>query len=170
MVLPHFATTGPPEFISDSGGVIVGLTLETQRGTIAKGILEGVTYYLRACVESLPAAGIAIDEYRVVGGGSQSDAWVQLSADILGVPFARPRVTEAGTLGAAILAGAGVGEFGSIAQGAEAMVQVERVFESGRQRAAEYDRWFERYARLWPLVSGYVREVMRAQRDWRGGD
>ena len=163
LVLPHFATTGPPEFISDSSGAIVGLTLETPRGTIAKGILEGVTYYLRACVESLPPTGVTIHDYCAVGGGSQSDAWVQLCADVLNTPFVRPQITEAGTLGAAIIAGAGVGEFDSIAQGADAMVRVERIFEPRSQQVACYDRWFEQYSRFWPLVSGFVRELVRNQ-------
>ena len=145
LVLPHFASTGPPDFVSDSRGVIVGLTLETPRGAIAKGVLEGATFYLRECVEALPSTGIGIQDYRVVGGGSQSDAWVQLCADILGRPFARPRVAEAGTLGAAILAGVGVGQFDSVAQGADAMVQIERVFEPSSQQSAQYERWYTHY-------------------------
>ena len=46
VVLPHFTITGPPGFIQDSSGVIVGLKLETTRGEILKGILEAATFYL----------------------------------------------------------------------------------------------------------------------------
>jgi xylulokinase len=98
MVLPHFCTTGPPDFIADSAGVMTGLRLETTRGEVLKGIIEGTTYYLRECVESLPPTGIHVDDFRVVGGGSKSDAWVQICADIMARPCIRPRVTEAGTL------------------------------------------------------------------------
>jgi len=162
IVLPHFATTGPPGFVADSRGVVAGLQLETTRGDILKGILEGMTFYLRECVESLPPTGIEITEFRPVGGGSRSDTWIQLSADILGQPFVRPRVTEAGTLGAAILAGVGKGVF-SLRSGIEAMVCLERAFEPDpRQQALYWDR-FARYRQLWPLLAGYLRDLASGQ-------
>jgi len=163
VVLPHFALTGPPGFMSDSRGMVVGLTLETPRGAIAKGVLEGCTYYMRSCVEALPQTGISIDGYRAVGGGSQSDAWVQLSADILNAPIERPTVTEAGALGAAVLAGVGTGVFDSVEQGVEAMVRVERRFEPRSRHVPLYNEWYALYTSLWPRVGGFLAEVARAQ-------
>ena len=55
LVLPHFAPTGPPEFTAGLlSGVMIGLKLETQRGDILKGILEGTTYYFKECVRFPP--------------------------------------------------------------------------------------------------------------------
>ncbi|MGD2147886.1 MAG: FGGY-family carbohydrate kinase [Anaerolineae bacterium] len=162
-VLPHFTVTGPPEFISDSRGVIIGLQLETSRGTVLKGIVEGTTFYLRECVESLPPTGIDITEYRAVGGGSKSDAWVQLCADIMGRPFVRPKVTEAGALGAALIAGVGNGTFKSYRDGVAAMVSSDRVFEPDMQERARYDSWFEAYKGLGPLVRNYARDLASRQ-------
>ncbi len=88
-VLPHFTVTGPPEFVTDSSGVIVGLKLDTTRGDILKGIMEGVVFYHKALVDSIADTGIALRELRAVGGGSKSDAWLQVSADILGMPLVR---------------------------------------------------------------------------------
>ena len=164
MVLPHLATTGPPEFVSDSAGVIAGLRLETSRGDILKGILEGVTYYLQACVESLPPTGIEITEYRAVGGGSKSDAWLQMTADILQRPLVRPKVTEAGALGAAIIAGVGCGVFPSYEAGVEAMVSLERTFTPDPQKRELYARRFEKYKRLWPLMADYLRDLASDQK------
>ncbi len=164
IVLPHFTVTGPPAFISDSCGVIAGLHLETSRGNILKGILEGTTFYLRECVESLPPTGIEIAEYRAVGGGSKSDAWVQVCADILGRPFVRPRTTEAGALGAAIIAGVGNGTFHAHEDGVAAMVSLERTFEPDPQQRAHYESWFERYRQLWPLMGDYLRDLPSAHR------
>ena len=162
MSLPYFAPTGPPEFIADASGAIAGLRLETTRGDILKGILEGATYYLRECVEGLPAAGMQIDRFRAVGGGSKSDAWVQLSADILGLPFEKPRITEAGALGAAILAGVGSGAFASIQEGVDAMVAVERSYEPSRSAHAAYTERYHRYTELWSLLGGYLRRLHQA--------
>jgi xylulokinase len=157
LCLPHFAPTGPPEFIADSSGVLAGLHLDTRRGDVLKGILEGVIFYLRECVESLPGTGIAIQDFRAVGGGSRSDAWVQLSADILGRPFFRPRVTEAGVLGAAIIAGVGAGILPSFEEGVARMVHMERGFEPDPRRHAAYADRYERYRQLWPLMKDYLR-------------
>ena len=151
-VLPHFTTTGPPRFINDSSGVIVGLKLETTRGEILQGILEGATFYLRDCFESLPGTGISIRECTAAGGGSQSDAWIQLSADILGIPFVRLHVHEAGALGAAILAGVGAGQFSSLRDGVDAMVHRKERFEPHPARQRLYNEHFNRYRDLTSLM------------------
>ncbi|MBN2047364.1 MAG: hypothetical protein JW750_05945 [Anaerolineaceae bacterium] len=148
LVLPHFAPTGPPRFIADSCGKISGLRLETTRGEILRGIVEGVTFYLKDLVDSFESIGGSITDYRAVGGGSQSDAWVQISADILGKPMIRPKVTEAGALGAAMMAGVGSGAFHSYPEAVEAMVHMDRVFEPDRDRHQEYLERFERYKRF----------------------
>jgi xylulokinase len=155
LVLPHFTQTGPPRFISDSCGVMVGLRLETTRGDILKGILEGTTFYLKECIESLPATGIAINDFRAVGGGSKSDAWIQVCADIMGRPFVRPKITEAGALGAAIIAGVGAGVFSSFESGVEAMVQLERTFEPDARQQQRYADRFEEYRKLGPWLRDY---------------
>jgi len=164
MVLPHFTITGPPAFISDSCGVIAGLRLETSRGDILRGILEGITFYLKQCVASLPPTGIEIADFRAVGGGSKSDAWIQVCADIFGRSFVRPTVTEAGALGAAIIAGVGSGMFPSYEAGVQAMVSLERTFEPNPQQGKLYESQFQRYRRLWPLMGEYLRDLASAQR------
>jgi xylulokinase len=158
-VLPHFTTTGPPHFVADSAGVIAGLRLETPRCAILKAIVEGATFYLRACMEGLPGLGIAIDDFRAVGGGSKSDGWVQLTADILGRPLTRPKVTEAGALGAAIIAGVGYGEFPSYTEAMETMVRLEHTFEPNMERHRQYEDWYGAYRGLWPLMRDYLRDL-----------
>jgi xylulokinase len=157
LVLPHFAPTGPPEFITDTSGVMIGLKLETQRGEILKGILEGTTYYLKECVDSLPETGIKIDNYHAVGGGSKSDAWLQVCADIMGCPITRPVITEAGALGAAILAGIGKGEFSNVQTGVETMVKLDRVFEPNSNLVERYAQRYEQYRCMWPLMRDFLK-------------
>jgi xylulokinase len=163
VVLPHFAPTGPPTFISDSTGLIAGVRLETSRGEILKGILEGITFHLKECVDSLPPTGIEIADYRVVGGGSKSDQWIQLCADILGRRFVRPTISEAGALGAAIIAGVGSGLFPSFRTGVEAMVRLERGFEPDPHQHRLYADWFELYRQLWPTTESYLRALASRQ-------
>ena len=128
MALPHFSITGPPQFIADSSGLLAGLKLDTSRGEILKGLLEAMTFYIRSSFETLPGLGIDVADFRVVGGGSKSDRWIQISADILGRSFVRPKINEAGVLGAAILAGVGCDVFPSLPAGVETMVQLSPAF------------------------------------------
>ncbi len=163
LVLPHFTPTGPPSFIADSSGVMVGLHLGMKRGEVLKGIIEGITFYLKEVVDSLPPTGIQIENYRAVGGGSRSDLWVQTCANILGQPFTRPVITEAGALGAAIMAGVGAGIFADYAQGVAAMVKLERTFEPDLRQHARYQARYQYYQRLGPLMGDYLREISHQQ-------
>jgi xylulokinase len=157
VVLPHFTVTGPPEFVTDSSGVMVGLKVDTARGDILKGIMEGVVFYHKTVVDSVAEAGITLRELRAVGGGSKSDAWLQVSADILGMPMVRTRVSEAGSLGVAILAGAGTGAFSSVEEGVKAMVALGERFEPRPAVQRVYAERFAKYRRLWPLMRDYLR-------------
>jgi xylulokinase len=159
LALPHWGPTGPPEFIADSCGVLLGLKLDTTRGDILKGLIEATTFYQRECLESLPATGIKIEDFRAVGGGSKSEAWLQIVADVMGRPVARPQIKEAGVLGAAIIAGAGCGVFPSLEAGVETMVKWERTFEPDAKKRTQYDERFAQYQQLWPLLKGYVRGI-----------
>ena len=156
LVLPHFSPTGPPDYIENSRGVLTGLTLQTRRGDILQGILQSAVFDLKSCVDLLPRAGLTIRRYRAAGGGSRSDAWLRLCADILGAPLARARVSEAGALGAAIVAGAGTGEFRSIEEGAERMVALGESFEPDPGRGAQYALRYGRFRELWPLLRDFL--------------
>lgn len=160
MLLPHFAATGPPYFASETSGVLAGLRLETPRGEILKGVLEGITYYMREALEYLPAT-VKVEEFTAVGGGSKSDAWLQLSADILGRPLVRPKQTEAGALGAAILAGTATGAFSSVEDGVTAMVRTDRRFEPRPELVRAYDERYALYRRMWPLLKDYLAGLSR---------
>jgi xylulokinase len=159
LALPHFAPTGPPEFVDDSSGVLIGLKLATPRGDILKGLLEGITFYEREVLDALPGAGISVDSCRAVGGGSKSDAWLQLTADIFGIPVVRPKVTEAGVLGAATIAGVGAGVWPSYDAAVEQMVSLDRTFEPQMDVHEAYEPQYEKYRQIWPLMKGYLRSL-----------
>lgn len=156
MVVPHFTVTGPPKYISNSSGMIAGLTLETTRGQICKAVLEGVTFYMRDLLELLRGMDIGIDSYTAVGGGAASDAWLQLSADIIGKSFHRPEVTEAGALGAAINAGLGIKVFRSPIEAKAQAVRLVQTFDPDPDAHRRYQEWFEMYQETVEKQSGFL--------------
>lgn len=158
-VLPYFSVMGPPTFITGASGVFTGLKLDTSRGEILKGILEGSFFSLRECLDRLPEAGIEIERYRAAGGGSRSDACLQLCANILKRPVVRSEVTEAGSLGSAILAGVGTGVFSSFKEAGRTMVKMGTPFQPDRHQAERYEAGFRKYRRLRTLLREYLTEA-----------
>ena len=156
MVLPHFTVTGTPWLDPYSKGVILGLTLATTKGDIIKALLEGVTFEMRLNLEHLARAGVAVERLRAIGGGAKSPTWLQLKADIFNRPVSSLSVSEAACLGAALLAGAGVGEYSSPAEAADRTIRVVRTYEPDPQTAARYDERYDVYRRLYPTLRELV--------------
>ena len=114
---PTLRSPGRRALLTDASGVIVGLKTSTTRGEILKSIMESVTFYFAETIDALRNMGVDTSEFVATGGGAKSDQWLQIKADIFGVPFVRPRITEGSPLGAAILAGVSTGVFHSVRRG-----------------------------------------------------
>jgi len=154
LLLPHFAGSGTPRFDTASKGALLGLTFSTTKTDLAKAILEGLTFELRLNLDLLRENGVVIDELRAIGGGARSDLWLQLKADVTGIPVAAPATPEAASWGAALLAGQGAGCFVSAAEASAARVRLERRFAPDPQRATRYAARYALYRELYPAVAG----------------
>lgn len=152
MVLPHFSGSGTPLLDTTSRGAFLGMTFATTQADLAKAILEGLTFELRINLDLLKKAGITIHQLHAVGGGARSDLWLQLKADICGIPLSVPRVTEAACLGAAILASVGAGHYGSVNSAAHEAVAVSRTIAPRNSDADAYQRRYEHYLELYPRL------------------
>ncbi len=153
LVLPHFSGSGTPTFDTQSKAAILGLTFAHTRPALAKAILEGLTYELRLNLDLLRAGGVPIDVLRAIGGGAKSKLWLQLKADITGLPVVTPQITEAAGFGAALLAGAGAGIFASAAQAADRFLQLTGQYQPDPARQAAYARLYELYRQVYPAVA-----------------
>ena len=127
--VPAFAGLGSPYWDAQARGTIVGLTRGTGAAHIARATLESIAYQTADVVRAMEAdAGIALSGLRVDGGATQNDLLMQFQADLLGVPVVRPRVFETTALGAAYLAGLGVGFWNSLDELSNRTAG-ERIFE-----------------------------------------
>lgn len=156
-LVPAFTGLGAPHWDPHARGAMVGLTLGTGAGHVARAALEGIAYQVADLLDALAAdAGAAPAELRVDGGAARNDLLMQFQADVTGLPVARPAVTESTALGAACLAGLAVGYY----QGVEELAahrRVERRFEP----ALPADR-------VAGLRASWARAVERA-RGWAAG-
>ena len=112
--VPALTGLGAPYWNSSARGLISGISRGTTAAHIARAALEGIAYQVMDVVRAMEQdAGVLLRSLKVDGGASRNDLLMQFQADILGVEVVRPEVTETTALGAACLAGLGVGIWAS---------------------------------------------------------
>jgi sugar (pentulose or hexulose) kinase len=159
LMLQPYWTPGLRHPGPDARGAVIGFTDVHTRAHLYRAILEGLAYALREGKERIEAKSrVGITCLRVSGGGSQSDAALQITADIFGLPTARPHTHETAGLGAAITAAVGLGLHRDFASAVAAMTRPGRGFEPDPAQAALYDALYRRvyrrmYDRLAPLYA-----------------
>jgi glycerol kinase len=154
--VPAFTGVGAPYWDMYARGLIIGITRGTTREHIVRAALESMAYQTRDVLEAMVAdSGQKLESLRVDGGAVKNNFLMQFQADILGVPVVRPVVTEMAAMGAAYLAGLGVG-FWKSREEISSQWKIDRVFEPQMEPARReelYARWkkaVER-AREWAL-------------------
>ena len=141
-VVPAFVGLGAPFWDPDARGAILGLTLGTTRAHIGRAVLEAIAYQTRDVIEAMAVAtGEPLKMLRADGGAASNDFLMQFQADILGVEVERPKIIETTGLGAAYLAGLGVGMWASTEE-LQRLRKVDRRFPP-RLKAAERDALYE---------------------------
>jgi len=128
-------------------GAAVGLSLRHGRAALARAVLEGVAYGIRAKVEILGAAGSSATELRVSGGDTRIGTWNQIKADVLGIPVVSV-AGDATAAGAALLAGLGVGVYQDAAEAVAVAGQAGRAIEPNPAARGRYDDLYPAYRRL----------------------
>ncbi|MDX6359878.1 MAG: glycerol kinase, partial [Nocardioidaceae bacterium] len=130
--VPALTGLGAPHWDPRARGLIIGLTRGTTRAHIVRATLEAIAFEVRDVLATMPAAGA--NALRVDGGASANDLLCQLQADQLGVAVERPEIVETTALGAAFLAGLGVGVWDSTDDLRETW-QLDRRFEPASDRS-----------------------------------
>lgn len=152
LVLPHFAGAATPYMDTGSRGAIVGMTMATTTADIYCGCMEGVVYEMLLNMEYLKPSGVHFGKLNATGGGARSRVWMQMKADILGIPITALETADAGTVGSAMLTGLAIGCFDSLEAAAEIMVHELESFYPRAEMHAAYQRIYARYHRLYEAV------------------
>ncbi|MGA8062765.1 MAG: glycerol kinase GlpK [Candidatus Sulfotelmatobacter sp.] len=148
--VPAFVGLGAPHWDPYARGAIIGLTRGSNAGHIARAALESIVYQVADLMDAVQTdTSTPLLELRVDGGASANDSLMQFQADVLGVPVARPAMTETTALGAAFLAGLAAG-FWKEMQAISNLPQEERKFEPRMPRSQVNElrqRWNEAVSR-----------------------
>ncbi len=142
--VPALAGLGAPHWRPDARGLLCGLTRGSNRGHIARAVLEGMALQIADILGAMEAdSGQPLKELKVDGGAAQNELLMQFQADVLGVRCVRPTNLETTAMGAAYLAGLGVGFWQSLDDVRDAWAK-DRTFEpgmSGDERASRRASW-----------------------------
>jgi sugar (pentulose or hexulose) kinase len=128
------------------GATFAGVTLATTSVDVIRALLEAIASEFSLTIERLRHRGIGSSLVRATGGGSKLDWWLQLHADLCGIPVEVVAQDEPGAFGAAILAGVGAGVYPSVSSAVAQLVAVSRRFEPDRERGAMYEPLIKRLA------------------------
>ena len=113
-MVPAFIGLGAPYWDADARGALVGLTRGSDTPRIVRATLESVCYQTRDLLDAMAQDGAAMGTLRVDGGMVTNNWLLQFLSDTIGAPVERPTLTETTALGAAYLAGLGIGLYGSL--------------------------------------------------------
>lgn len=143
IIVPAFVGLGAPYWDQYSRGAIFGLSRDTNKNHFAKAALESMAFQTRDILDAMQKdSGIILEELKVDGGAVTNNYLMQFQADLLGVEVVRPANTESTALGAALLAGYGVGLFNL--ERLQQIQSVDKVFKpdwSEEKRNKAYKKW-----------------------------
>ncbi len=147
-MLPHFDGMISPNPNPHTRGLFANLTLRHTRADLYRAILEALSFCLYENIQFLREMGCSFSMIRSIGGGARNDFWLQMKADVTGLPVEKPVVTEAAVLGAAMLAAEGQGTFRSLEESSAALYQASRIFTPDDARHRVYRDPLQRYQAL----------------------
>jgi len=138
--VPALTGLGAPYWKPDARGALLGLTRGTSKAHIARATLEALAFQVRDIFEAMASTGIKLSHLRVDGGAAENNLMLQIQADQLDVRIERPVNIESTALGAAYLAGLGVGIWKSLEELKE-LNPIEGSFTKQNDLEAGYSAW-----------------------------
>lgn len=159
--LPYMSGERSPIWDPDAKGVYYGMDFGKTKGHFIRAAMEGVAYSLHHNLEIAREAGAEAEVLRAMGGSANSLLWTQIKSDITGKPIVVPSSDTATTLGAAILAGVGVGMYGSFEEAVELTVKEKRRHEPNPEHRETYERNYQIYLELYEQLKGMMKKYSK---------
>jgi xylulokinase len=157
--LPYLSGERSPHPDPLARGAFVGLTLAHDRRHLTRAVLEGVAFGLRDGLDLMVAAGMpAPAQIRASGGGTASELWRQILADVLDAEIATVNTTEGAAYGAGLLAAVGAGWYRSVEDAAAALVTATPVAAPGPD-VPRYAEAHAVYRELYPALAPSFRRM-----------
>jgi xylulokinase len=146
--LPYLCGERTPCWDSFARGVFYGINLCSKKAHFIKAVMEGVSFALRHCMETVESLGIHIDEIRAVGGGIKSPVWLNTLGKILKKPIRTVETTDAALIGNMVLSSKALGFIDTVEESVEKVVEYgQKIFYA--QPNDIYEKQYEIYKKLY---------------------
>ena len=161
VLLPYFLGEKTPINDPLARGVLFGLALSHTRAHVYRAVLEGIAYGFKHHLVVLSERGLRATKGRVSNGGARSVLWSQITADVLGLPLEQIANHPGSSLGAAFVAGIGIGAFKSWGD-IERFIEIAGVVEPDLAAHARYQQLFGIYLDLYDSLKGKFPDLLEA--------
>ncbi|MBC7333782.1 MAG: hypothetical protein H5T85_04925 [Actinobacteria bacterium] len=148
--LPYLTGVSSPEYNPKAKGVFYGLRLLHTRAHLARAIMEGIAYVIKKNLEYFEKLGISAGKIISLGGGSKSDIWNQIKADIFGRKVIVTKSEEPASLGAAILGAVSLGLYKDVEDAVKDSVEVKKVYSPSYKKV--YDMNYKEFIKLYKNI------------------
>lgn len=159
IVLDYFQGNRTPHTDSAARGAIWGLSLQSSRAHIFRALMEGVAYGMRDIIETFARNNFTISRIIASGGATRSPLFMQIYADVLGMPLYTTRFPEATMLGSAVVAATGAGAYPSLVEASRNMVEVTGEYQPDLQKHTEYGFFMRQYQETYQQLKSLMKTM-----------
>ncbi|HYB75666.1 MAG TPA: FGGY-family carbohydrate kinase [Nitrososphaerales archaeon] len=134
-------------------GELLNIEFGEGRNYVMKAVMEGITMRVKTIIDTLRDKGVTVQSVRISGGGSRSNVWNNIRADIYGTPVELLQTSETGCLGSAVFAAVSLGLYPSLREASRMMVHVTRTIRPNPSRVEAYGKMYRRFKAVSPPES-----------------
>ena len=150
--LPYLMGERSPHNNPDARAMFFGMSMDTTREDMTQAVLEGVAFGLRDSLEVARKLGIKIERTKICGGGAKSPLWRKIIANVMNLEVEVIESEEGPSLGGAMLAAVGCGEFPDVVSAADKIVKVVDTVVPDPELVRKYDERYAKFVKLYPQV------------------
>jgi len=155
LFLPFLVGSSTPYYDIQDRAAWIGMSLHQAKSLMLHSILEGITFNILENVQVMNEMDLIIQKVHLGAGGSQNKVWCKMIADVLGQNVSLLENRDGSALGAAILAGTGVGIFDSIKSAVESIVKVNQYIMFDKTKNEDYKKLFKGYQEVYQSLNYY---------------
>jgi len=133
-------------------GAFLGIEAIHTMKHFTRSVFEGVVFLNRIQLELIQRTGADVKRLIMIGGGSKSEVWPQIEADVCNIPLRIPEVKESACAGAAILAGVGKGIFSSIEEASKRFIRFKEQIEPQKNNVEVYESLYRDFVDFFHFI------------------
>ena len=159
--LPYLMGERSPINDTDARGTFTGLRMDTTRTDMVQAVLEGVAFAIKDNVEIAKSQGIRIAASTLCGGGAKSGLWQKILCNVLNVEIRLLKTEQGPGYGGAMLAMVGDGQYGSVRECAETLVEIKAAVLPQPELVERYEKQYAKFKEIYPTMKDLFKKMVR---------